>query len=103
MQLLRWNNPGAGHQASLFHGERGWMSRNKTCASGGGRKMFLTSPFIDQAFALKTPVTNPDAVEYVLNGAPAGIVYCCFAKYFSNKSCDRCAPSSVSSTDFAFV
>jgi hypothetical protein len=34
---------------------------------------------------------------------PAGIVYCSFAKYFSNKSCDRCAPSSVSSTDFAFV
>src|SRR5213594_1027406 len=30
---------------------------------------------------------------------PAGIIYCCFAKYFSNKSCDRCAPSSVSSTD----
>jgi hypothetical protein len=22
MQLLRWNNPGAGHQTSVFHGER---------------------------------------------------------------------------------
>src|SRR5882757_10257679 len=29
MQLLRWNYPGAGHQTSVFHGERGWMSRNK--------------------------------------------------------------------------
>ena len=54
MQLLRWNNPGAGHQTSVFRGERGWMSRNKTCASCGGRKMFLTSPFIDQAITLKT-------------------------------------------------
>jgi len=26
------------------------MSRTKTRASGGGRKIFLTSPYIDQAF-----------------------------------------------------
>jgi len=30
------------------------MSQIKTAAPGGGRKMFLTSPFIDQAFALTT-------------------------------------------------
>jgi len=35
----------------------------KIRASGVGRKMFLTSPLIEQAFALKTAVTNPDALE----------------------------------------
>src|ERR1035437_1273095 len=53
MQLLRWNNPGARHQTSVFYGERGWISRTKTRASGGGRKMFLTSPYIDQAFTVR--------------------------------------------------
>ena len=28
------------------------MSQIKTAAPGGGRKMFLTSPFIDQAISL---------------------------------------------------
>ena len=32
------------------------MSQIKTAAPGGGRKMFLTSPFIDQAFALRTQI-----------------------------------------------
>ena len=30
------------------------MSQIKTAAPGGGRKMFLTSPFIDQAISLTT-------------------------------------------------
>ena len=34
------------------------MSQIKTAAPGGGRKMFLTSPFIDQAISLKTPVQS---------------------------------------------
>src|SRR6266516_4357109 len=38
----------------LLRGERGWMSQIKTAAPGGGRKMFLTSPFIDQAISLRT-------------------------------------------------
>src|ERR1017187_7159857 len=48
MQLLRWNNPGARHHTSVFYGE-GLDVANQTRASGGGRKMFLTSPYIDQA------------------------------------------------------
>src|SRR6266702_3564770 len=46
MQSFRATTP------DLLRGERGWMSQIKTAAPGGGRKMFLTSPFIDQAFAL---------------------------------------------------
>ena len=33
------------------------MSQIKTAAPGGGRKMFLTSPFIDQAISLRTVVS----------------------------------------------
>src|SRR6266516_4171406 len=43
MQSFRATTP------DLLRGERGWMSQIKTAAPGGGRKMFLTSPFIDQA------------------------------------------------------
>src|SRR5437667_5484841 len=46
MQSFRATTP------DLLRGERGWMSQIKTAAPGGGRKMFLTSPFIDQAVAL---------------------------------------------------
>src|SRR2546428_6622915 len=49
MQSFRATTP------DLLRGERGWMSQIKTAAPGGGRKMFLTSPFIDQAFALTIP------------------------------------------------
>src|SRR5947209_19515210 len=48
MQSFRATTP------DLLRGERGWMSQIKTAAPGGGRKMFLTSPFIDEAFALRT-------------------------------------------------
>src|SRR2546422_6412410 len=48
MQSFRATTP------DLLRGERGWMSQIKTAAPGGGRKMFLTSPFIDQAIALRT-------------------------------------------------
>src|SRR2546422_6475385 len=34
--------------------DRGWKSRKSFSTSGRGRKMFLTSPLIDQAFTLKT-------------------------------------------------
>ena len=34
------------------------MWRKSICASGGGREMFLTSPYIDQAFTLRTPVVS---------------------------------------------
>ena len=57
MQLLRWNNPGARHHTSVFYGE-GLDVANQTRASGGGRKMFLTSPYIDQAITLKTPAAG---------------------------------------------
>src|SRR6266571_3896780 len=48
MQSFRATTP------DLLRGERGWMSQIKTAAPGGGRKMFLTSPFIEQAIALTT-------------------------------------------------
>jgi hypothetical protein len=35
---------------------RGLEVANQTRASGGRRTMFLTSPFIDQAISLRTPV-----------------------------------------------
>src|SRR6266480_3458161 len=44
MQLLRWNNPGAGHQTSVFHGERGWTSRSKS-APPRREKNVLDIPF----------------------------------------------------------
>src|SRR5258708_3919896 len=63
----------------------GWLTLSGVCAQNPGHESRCHE------------VSSERSVE------PAGIVYCCFAKYFSNKSCDRCAPSSVSSTDFAFV
>src|SRR5438876_4600322 len=48
MQSFRATTP------DLLRGERGWMSQIKTAAPGGGREMFLTSPFIDQAISLRT-------------------------------------------------
>ena len=65
MQLLRWNNPGAGHQTSVFDGERGLDVANQTRVSSEGRKMFLTNPFIDQALAHLDPrtVTNPGVLD----------------------------------------
>ena len=55
MLLLRWNNPRHDTHTSVFSGQSGLEVTNKTRASGGGRKMFLTSPFIDQAITLRTP------------------------------------------------
>src|SRR4051812_15972700 len=56
MQLLRWNNakPIQGHDTRPASSttERGWMSR-KSPPSGRRRSILLTSPFIDQAIALK--------------------------------------------------
>src|SRR6266566_4743108 len=49
MQSFRATTP------DLLRAERGWMSQIKTAAPGGGRKMFLTSPFIDQAILLIDP------------------------------------------------
>src|SRR6266700_5003493 len=56
MEPMRWNNadpnPGARPQTSVFRGDKGLDVANQNRASGGGRKMFLTSPYIDQAIAL---------------------------------------------------
>src|SRR6266566_4887972 len=58
MEPMRWNNadpnPGARPQTSVFRGDKGLDVANQNRASGGGRKMFLTSPYIDQALALTT-------------------------------------------------
>src|SRR2546426_1229916 len=56
MQSFRATTP------DLLRGERGWMSQIKTAAPGGGRKMFLTSPFIDQAISLTTRSTSVKAI-----------------------------------------
>jgi hypothetical protein len=52
MKPLRWITPGTGHQNVSM--TRGLDVANQTRASGEGRTMFLTSPFIDQAISLKT-------------------------------------------------
>jgi len=61
MQLLRWNKAKpkdhrAGHenQASVI-ADKVRDAANHSCTSGGGRKMFLTSPLIEQAI---TPTTR---------------------------------------------
>ena len=60
MQLLRWNNakPNPGHDTrpASSYGDKGLDVANHNRASGGGRRMFLTSPFIEQAI---TPTTTP--------------------------------------------
>ena len=58
MELTRWNNtdpnPGPRPQTSVFRGNKGLDVASKNRASGEARRMFLTSPYIDQALALKT-------------------------------------------------
>ena len=51
-------HPGARHHTSVFYGE-GLDVANQTRASGGGEKMFLTSPYIDQAFSQACAVSSP--------------------------------------------
>src|SRR5882757_8523638 len=55
MQPLRWHNPGH-HTHERLPWSEGLDVAIKTRASGGGRKMFLTSPYIDQAITLRTIV-----------------------------------------------
>jgi hypothetical protein len=66
MELSRWNNadpnPGARSQTSVFRGDKGLDVANKNRASGEGRRMFLTSPYIDQAFTLKTSLLSVEGV-----------------------------------------
>jgi hypothetical protein len=56
MQLLRWNNAnpslGAQHQTSVFCGEWGWTSRKSSRPPVASEVFSLTSPYIEQAFAL---------------------------------------------------
>ncbi len=70
-----------------------------------GEKCSLTSPFIEQAFALTTGGQGVLAVfehfERTLLARPSPRSY--FMKCFSNRTCERFAPFSVSKTDFAFV
>src|SRR5229473_6731699 len=62
MQLLRWSEAKpetTGQDTRLERHSyltRDWMPRTITRASGGGRRMFLTSPLIEQAITLTTPV-----------------------------------------------
>src|SRR4029077_3791960 len=52
MQLLRRNNvnpiPGARHQTSAFHGDRGWKPRKSSPPPVEGELFSLTFPFIDR-------------------------------------------------------
>src|SRR5271169_5752157 len=64
MKLLRWSNPrtqapGARHQTSVFHGERGWKSRKISAPPAEGEKCSLTFPFIEQALS-QLIVGDPD-------------------------------------------
>jgi hypothetical protein len=61
MQLLRWNQEKlkdhrTGHQdEARLIADKGLDAASHSRASGGWIKMFLTSPLIEQALALKTP------------------------------------------------
>src|SRR5437667_2590019 len=63
MQLLRWNNaeptpgPDTRPASSMV---QGLDAAEKIRASGVGRKMFLTSPLIEQALAFQTPAYLPN-------------------------------------------
>jgi hypothetical protein len=59
---LRWNNatPDVGPEGkkakpNASHSGQGLEIKETFSTSGRGRKMFLTSPLIDQAITLKTP------------------------------------------------
>jgi len=55
---MKWNTPaiaGAKPEKPRI-GKRGWKIADTICGAGGGRKMFLTSPFIEQALSV---FTNP--------------------------------------------
>jgi hypothetical protein len=62
---LRWNNvrPDLGPQGkkakpNASHSGQGLEIKETFSTSGRGRKMFLTSPLIDQALALRAPVNE---------------------------------------------
>ena len=65
MQLLRWSKAKpetTGQDTRLERHSyltRDWMPRTITRASGGGRRMFLTSPLIEQALAQACAVSSP--------------------------------------------
>jgi hypothetical protein len=59
MQLLRWATQGRNTTPASFM-VRGLDVANQTRAAGGGRKMFLTCPFIDQAVTLKFRLLSID-------------------------------------------
>ena len=81
------------------------MSRKISAPPVRGEKCSLTSPFIEQAFALTTGGQGVLAVfehfERTLLARPSPRSY--FMKCFSNRTCERFPPFSVSKTDFAFV
>jgi hypothetical protein len=59
----RRTTPRARHQTRVFYGDQGLDVAEKIRASGVGRKMFLTTPFIDQAFAQACAVPSPFCPE----------------------------------------
>ena len=72
MPLLRWSKAKpetTGQETRLERHSyltKDWMPRTITRASGGGRRMFLTSPLIEQAFTLRTPVESVNAISQQL-------------------------------------
>jgi hypothetical protein len=64
------SKPKARHQTSVFQWREGLDGANHTRAPGGGKTMFLTSPFIDQAIALKTPFKGSMSVIAILRHLP---------------------------------
>src|SRR2546428_3625469 len=79
MEPMRWNNadpnPGARPQTSVFRGDKGLDVANQNRASGGGRKMFLTCPYIDQATTPIIPGSDwPGRSEWVLSEMA---IFCC--------------------------
>jgi hypothetical protein len=65
----RRTTPRARHQTRVFYGDQGLDVAEKIRASGVGRKMFLTTPFIDQVLALIDRVAVAHGYEVLVRGA----------------------------------
>src|SRR5437867_11136669 len=89
MEQSKTRNHRARHKtrASLLS-DKGLDAANHNCASGGGRRMFLTSPLIEQAFTLTTPVNSAAGIHRT---ATVNAVYAGQAIYgvLSHQAVDR--------------
>jgi len=91
MQLLRWSKAKpetTGQDTRLERHSyltRDWMPRTITRASGGGRRMFLTSPLIEQALAQTCAVSSPHPRVYLTVLFPSDSTACKVKSWLSQQ------------------